>query len=185
MARGQNGSSMANRFWGWIRRHPIISGIFGGFWLLIILLAVFAPKEETSKVAAAPVTPIVSATPTASATPTVSPSPTAVPTAAPAASPSVAEAPATHQAAPVTRQAVVQATGAARPLRQPPRARRRHRPSRRPRRRCTTRTAPLPGLPVPLRSRKASLATAPHSTGITMVSPAIPPEFGGRTAPRG
>ncbi len=98
---------MGSRFWGWIRRHPIISGIFGGFWLLIILIAVFAPKEDTSKVSGA------SAPPTASASPTVSPSPTLTTTTAPATTPPVASVPLSATVAPATHQAVVQATRAA------------------------------------------------------------------------
>lgn len=132
MARGRNGSSMGYRFLGWIRRHPIISGIFGAFWLLIILLAVFAPKEDASKVAAASPSPTVAASssPAVSPSQTLSPSPSPAATTAPAApsrvastSPAAAVAPATHRAvvdAPQPVQAPPPATQAPQPVTQAP-----------------------------------------------------------------
>lgn len=112
MTREQNRPSRPLRFWGWVRRHWIISGAVAAFWLFIILVATLAPKQDDT---ASPST----ATATASASPTVSPTTTL--TATPAATtPPATTPPATTEppaAAPVTQQPAAPAT---RPAQAPP-----------------------------------------------------------------
>ncbi|MCK9877314.1 excalibur calcium-binding domain-containing protein [Frankia sp. Ag45/Mut15] len=101
MARGQQGASVGYRLWGWTRRHPIISGIVGGFWLLIILIVLTAPKKDPSTVGASADAPVVSSpSPTASAgSPSPQPTATSATPAPPVTTAAAPVAPATTRAA--------------------------------------------------------------------------------------